>query len=72
MGDIDYSGADAVRAVHEELASRGVTLVVAEVDPLVMKLLDAYGLTDKIGKANIYPTTREAIEAYRPTTAAGS
>ncbi len=37
-----------------------------------MKLLDAYGLTDKIGKANIYPTTREAIEAYRPTTASGS
>jgi MFS superfamily sulfate permease-like transporter len=72
MGDIDYSGADSVRAVHEELASRGVTLVFAEVDPLVMRLLDAYGLSDKIGKANMYPTTREAVEAYRRTTSAAS
>ena len=72
MGDIDYSGADALRVVQEELASRGVTLVLTEVDPLVMHLLDAYGLTDKIGRANIYPTTSEAVEAYRPTTAAAS
>ena len=69
MGDIDYSGADAVRAVHEELASRGITLVLTEVDPVVMHLVDAYGLTDKIGKANISPTPRDAVEAYQRMTA---
>ena len=35
MGDVDYSGADAIRAVAEELKSKGVTLVVSEVDPVV-------------------------------------
>jgi high affinity sulfate transporter 1 len=69
MGDIDYSGADSLRAVQEELASRGVTLVLTEVDPLVMHLLDEYGLADKIGRANIYTTTREAVDAYQRTTA---
>ena len=72
MGDVDYSGADAVRAVQEELATRGVTLALSEVDPVVQHLLDAYGLTDKIGAANIYPTTRDAVEAYRRTTATAS
>jgi MFS superfamily sulfate permease-like transporter len=67
IGDVDYSGADAVRAVHDELATRGVTLVLADFDPLVMRLLDAYGLTDKIGKANVYPTTRDAADAYQRT-----
>jgi high affinity sulfate transporter 1 len=72
IGDVDYSGADAIRAVHEELATRGVTLVLADVDPVVMHLLDAYGLTDKIGKANFFATTREAADAYQRTTAPAS
>ena len=35
MGDVDYSGADAIRAVFEELQAKGVTLVLSEVDPVV-------------------------------------
>ena len=69
MGDVDYSGADAIRAVTEELGTRGVTLALSEVDPVVMALLDAYGLTDKIGKGNFYATTGEAVQAYQRTTA---
>jgi MFS superfamily sulfate permease-like transporter len=72
MGDVDYSGADAIRAVNEELESKGVTFVIADLDPVVGHLLDAYGLTDKIGAANIFPTTLDAVEAYRAATAAGS
>jgi MFS superfamily sulfate permease-like transporter len=72
IGDIDYSGADAIRAVHDELATRDVTLVLADIDPLVMRLLDAYGLTDKIGKENVHATTREAADAYQRTTAPAS
>ena len=72
MGDVDYSGADAIRAVSEELASKGVTFVVSDVDPVVQRLLDAYGLTDKIGAANIFPTRIDVIEAYRAATTAGS
>ena len=72
MGDVDYSGADAIRAVAEELKSKGVTFVASDVDPVVQRLLDAYGLTDKIGAANIFPTTIDVVEAYRAATAAGS
>jgi MFS superfamily sulfate permease-like transporter len=70
MGDVDYSGADAIRAVFEELQARGVTLVLSEVDPVVLRLLEAYGLTAKIEQSNLFPTTVDAVEAYRLATAA--
>ncbi len=69
MGDVDYSGADAIRAVVEELTKVNVTFAMTEVDPVVQHLLDAYGLTDKIGAANIFPTVVEVVEAFERTTA---
>ncbi len=71
IGDIDYSGADAIRAVVEDLRGRGVTFVMAEVDMEVQALLDAYGLTDRIGKENIYPTSHDIAEAFGRATARG-
>ena len=38
---------------------RGTRLVLCSVDPAVRKLLDAYGLTEKIGAANIFATLQE-------------
>ncbi len=52
----------------EELTNKGVTLVASDVDPVVLRLLDAYGLTDRIGAANIFPTTIDVVEAYRSAT----
>jgi MFS superfamily sulfate permease-like transporter len=72
IGDIDYSGADAIRAVVEDLRGRGVTFVMAEVDMEVQALLDAYGLTDRIGKENIYPTSHDIADAFGRATAPGS
>ena len=71
MGDLDYSGSDAVRAVVEELSGRGVTFVMCDIDVDVQRLLDAYGLTDKVGRSNIYPTTQDVIQAYQRTFASG-
>jgi SulP family sulfate permease len=71
MGDVDYSGADAIRVVVEELGGRGVTLVMSDVDSEVQRLLDAYGLTEKIGRSNIYPTTQDVIEAFLGPITAG-
>jgi SulP family sulfate permease len=64
IGDVDYSGADALRQAHDELAQKGVTLALAEVSDPVRKLLDAYGLTEQVGATNIYPDVRAAIAAY--------
>jgi SulP family sulfate permease len=67
MADIDYSGADSVRQIQEELTRKGVTLAVADVNPKVRSLLDAYGLTDKIGAGNIFGSLREAVTALGTT-----
>src|SRR3954451_3687296 len=64
VGDVDYSGADAMRAVVEELTARGTTLVLCDVDPEVRRLLDAYGLTAKIGAGNIFPTPEDVVAAF--------
>ena len=45
IGDIDFSGADSVRQIRDELEGRGAKLVLCSVDPAVGRLLDANGLT---------------------------
>ena len=64
MGDVDYSGADAIRAVNEEMSSKGVTFVLCDLDPEVKRLLDAYGLTEKIGPQSIFAAPEDVVEAY--------
>jgi MFS superfamily sulfate permease-like transporter len=63
--DIDYTGGETLRQVHESLAERGVHLVVAEPIGQVRTMLDRYGLTDVIGPTSIYDTVAEAIDAFR-------
>ncbi len=65
IGDIDYSGADAIRQLHGELARAGATLVLADVSPRVRKQLDAYGLTEKIGAGNFFEDAYVMLEAFR-------
>jgi sulfate permease, SulP family len=64
IGDIDYSGADTVRQIAGELERQNARLVLCSVDPAVRKLLDAYGLTEKIGAAYIFPRLQDALDAY--------
>jgi high affinity sulfate transporter 1 len=71
MGDVDYSGADALRQVQEELAKKGITLVLVDVSARVRALLDAYGLTAKIGNGNFYESVNDAVVAYRSATGGG-
>ena len=70
MGDLDYSGADTLRQVRNELDGRGTRMVLCAVDPAVRKLLDAFGLTEQIGAANIFGTLQEAVDAYPMAAAA--
>ena len=69
MADVDYSGSDSLRQVHEELARQGVKLVLVDLSPAVRAQLDAYGLTEKIGPANIFASIGEAVAAHRARTA---
>ncbi|MGZ6328166.1 MAG: SulP family inorganic anion transporter [Candidatus Limnocylindrales bacterium] len=69
MGDIDFSGAGAIRQVLGEFKERGVTMVMCEVDPAVKRLLDSYGLTKAIGPAHFYDFIQDAVEAYQQSVA---
>jgi MFS superfamily sulfate permease-like transporter len=69
IGDIDYSGADTVRQVKEELARTGITFAICDLSPKVRGQLDAYGLTGTIGADRVFATVRELAAAYRATPA---
>jgi high affinity sulfate transporter 1 len=65
MPDIDYTGGETLRQVHQSLAERGVHLAVTEPMQQVRTTLDRYGLTEVIGSTSIYDTIAEAVDAFR-------
>jgi MFS superfamily sulfate permease-like transporter len=69
VGDIDYSGADTIRQVKEELARAGVTFAICDLSPKVRGQLDAYGLTGRIGADRVFATVTDLVAAYRATPA---
>ena len=72
IGDLDYSGADTLRQIWNELDSRGTRMVLCSVDPAVRNLLDAFAPTEQIGAANIFTTLQEAVDAYPKAVAVPS
>jgi high affinity sulfate transporter 1 len=73
IGDVDYSGSDAIRQVLDELGRKNVSLALSDVNPKVRGLLDAYGLTGKIGAERIFDTFQDLLETVargRTTTPA--
>jgi MFS superfamily sulfate permease-like transporter len=72
IGDIDFSGADTVRQVKEELARTGITFAICDLNPKARAQLDAYGLTELIGTDRIFATTTDLLVAYRAAAEAGA
>jgi len=64
MGDVDYSGADSLRLIRDELTRQGITFAVIDLSPNVRTLFDKYGLTEVVGTENIYEGIPDVIEAY--------
>jgi SulP family sulfate permease len=65
VDDIDFTGSLALRAVHEELMQRTITLVLCRVLPPVRAELDRDGLTDLIGKDHIFDHMGELVAAFK-------
>lgn len=63
MGDIDYTGAAALRKVVEQLTIDEVRFGLAHVAPGLRKMLDIYGVSGLIGDENMYPSLREAVRS---------
>ena len=61
---IDYTAGGGLKELDENLARRGVTLVLAHLNQSLKADLDRQGLTDVIGPNRQFETLRECLEAY--------
>jgi len=63
--DIDYSAAQTIRDLLEELAHRRVDVVFARVSPYLRSDMDRHHLITAVGEKRIFTTLHEAIAAVR-------
>jgi SulP family sulfate permease len=63
--NVDYTAARVLRELLEDLARRGVTLVLAHVQSDLKPDLDRHHLTEAIGPTRIFDTLHETLAALR-------
>ena len=63
--DIDYSAAQSVRDLIDELKRRGVSIVFARVSPYLRSDMDRHHITEAVGGKSIFATLHEAVTAVR-------
>jgi sulfate permease, SulP family len=64
IGDVDYSGAETMKRVHEELAKRGIVLVLSDVKEPVLAKLGRDGILEMIGREYIFESAYDVIRIY--------
>jgi SulP family sulfate permease len=64
IGDVDYTAADVLTRVTEQLRKREVRFAVSSVLGPVRKELDRYGINAALGPGAYYETPGAALEAY--------
>jgi MFS superfamily sulfate permease-like transporter len=67
--DIDYSAAQSLRELLDDLAKQGVGLIFARVSPYLRSDMDRHRITDVIGNDRIFTTLHEAVAAATGSTA---
>jgi SulP family sulfate permease len=65
VGDIDFTGGQAILDLYHELDEHGVRLVVADISPLVRARLDRYGVAQVTGEQALFDTVEDAVRAFR-------
>jgi SulP family sulfate permease len=63
--DIDYSAAQSMRDLLDDLGRQGVGMVFARVSLYLRSDMDRHGVTAAIGETQIFTTLHEAIAAVR-------
>lgn len=63
ISDVDFTGAQALSAIAEDLRERGIAVAVARASHLVRHDLADSGIENLIGAQRIYPTVAAAVEA---------
>jgi MFS superfamily sulfate permease-like transporter len=59
--DIDYSAAQSIRGLLDDLSRQNVGVVFARVNPYLRSDMDRHCITAAIGEARIFGTLHEAI-----------
>jgi sulfate permease, SulP family len=62
--NVDYSAAEAIRELQQDLAKEGTVLAMAFVSPSLREDLDRHGLTDRIGAGHLFDTVHDCLQAY--------
>jgi SulP family sulfate permease len=63
--DIDFSAAQSLRDLIDELKRRGVRIVFARVSPYLRSDMDRHHITDAVGEKWLFTTLHDAITAVR-------
>jgi sulfate permease, SulP family len=63
--EVDFTALEAMDTLRAEFASRNVIFALARVKQDLLARLQAFGLADKIGADNMFPTLPTAVDAYR-------
>jgi SulP family sulfate permease len=63
--NMDTTGLDALASLHEQLLSRGGTLVIAEPTEQPLSLLTRSGFLERMGRQNLFDSLDEALLALR-------
>lgn len=64
IDDVDFTGAQTLVELAQQLKSRDVVFAVAEATEEVQPELERFGLVDAIGADHVFPTLAEAIAAF--------
>lgn len=61
---IDYTSAEMLKGLHDELRKKGVKLIISTHVPQLRDQMETLGLTEVLGEDNIYVSTHEALESF--------
>lgn len=70
VNDVDFSAAEALRALHGILAGQGIRLVFSEVVKEVQLEFDRSDLTELFGRDALFPSLAAVVSAYSQQDAA--
>ena len=61
---LDFTGAEAVDQIRDELAAQGITLAIARSRGLFNAGLHRSGVADRIGAEHMFPSVRSGVQAF--------
>ena len=65
INDLDASGVEVLGKLVERFRSNGIELTFSSLKKQVLDVMDRSGLTEQIGRHNIFPTDAHALEQLR-------